>query len=105
MVNTVECIPYVRALVVMNVNLAMPILILLLSLEGACDEMERLYIHLKNMRLSPTGELKPSTQKDFRTSFIRRCKNENINEKLHLVRILNSTLKVSQLLDNDLSVR
>uniref|UniRef100_A0A3Q2PF80 Connector enhancer of kinase suppressor of ras 2-like n=1 Tax=Fundulus heteroclitus TaxID=8078 RepID=A0A3Q2PF80_FUNHE len=53
------------------------------------DEMESLYRRLKAARLSPVG------QKDFRASFIRRSPNEQVNEKLHLLRILSSTLKVS----------
>ncbi|XP_071388722.1 interactor protein for cytohesin exchange factors 1-like [Centroberyx affinis] len=57
------------------------------------DEMERLYVHLKRASLSPIGQLKPSNQRDFRASFIRRCQNDKINEKLHLLRILNSSLK------------
>ncbi|XP_036398078.1 connector enhancer of kinase suppressor of ras 3-like [Megalops cyprinoides] len=60
------------------------------------DEMEEMYIHLKEASLSPTGQRKPSTKRDFRQSFIRRCKNHNINEKLHLVRTLNSTLKAKE---------
>ncbi|XP_041721389.1 interactor protein for cytohesin exchange factors 1 isoform X1 [Coregonus clupeaformis] len=60
--------------------------------EGTSDEMEALYIHLKHARLSPTGELK----RDFRASFIQRCKNDQVNNKLHLVRTLNSTLKAKE---------
>ncbi|XP_036406061.1 interactor protein for cytohesin exchange factors 1 [Megalops cyprinoides] len=64
--------------------------------EAASDEMEKLYIHLKEASLSPTGERKPSTKREFRSSFIKRCKNQNINEKLHLMRTLNSTLKAKE---------
>ncbi|XP_059354017.1 connector enhancer of kinase suppressor of ras 3 [Carassius carassius] len=60
------------------------------------DEMEILYLHLKQVSLSPTGALQPTTKRDFRSSFIRRCKNESINEKLHLIRALNSTLKAKE---------
>ncbi|KAK9956256.1 hypothetical protein ABG768_014001 [Culter alburnus] len=60
------------------------------------DEMEMLYLHLKQASLSPTGALQPTTKRDFRSSFIRRCKNENVNEKLHLIRALNSTLKAKE---------
>ncbi|XP_030643225.1 interactor protein for cytohesin exchange factors 1-like [Chanos chanos] len=60
------------------------------------DEMERLYIHLKQASLSPTGERKPSTKREFRTSFIKRCKNQTINEKLHHLRALGSTLKAKE---------
>ncbi|KAJ8389394.1 hypothetical protein AAFF_G00121020 [Aldrovandia affinis] len=60
------------------------------------DEMEILYIHLKQASLSPMGQHKPSTKKDFRSSFIKRCKNHTVNEKLHLARTLNSTLKAKE---------
>ncbi|XP_051951476.1 interactor protein for cytohesin exchange factors 1-like isoform X1 [Xyrauchen texanus] len=60
------------------------------------DEMEMLYLHLKHASLSPTGALQPITKRDFRSSFIRRCKDESINDKLHLIRTLNSTLKAKE---------
>jgi len=56
--------------------------------------MEKLYIHLKEASLSPIGDRKPSTKREFRASFIKRCKNQTVNDKLHLIRALNSTLKV-----------
>ncbi|XP_035986292.1 connector enhancer of kinase suppressor of ras 2 isoform X2 [Fundulus heteroclitus] len=59
--------------------------------ERPTDEMESLYRRLKAARLSPMG------QKDFRASFIRRSPNEQVNEKLHLLRILSSTLKAKEL--------
>lgn len=58
------------------------------------DEMEKLYIHLKEASLSPIGDRKPSTKREFRASFVKRCKNHTVNDKLHLIRALNSTLKV-----------
>ncbi|XP_041828308.1 interactor protein for cytohesin exchange factors 1 isoform X2 [Melanotaenia boesemani] len=60
------------------------------------DEMEKLYIHLKEASLSPIGDRKPSTKREFRASFIKRCKNQTVNDKLHLVRTLNSTLKAKE---------
>uniref|UniRef100_A0A8C2XRV0 Connector enhancer of kinase suppressor of ras 3 n=1 Tax=Cyclopterus lumpus TaxID=8103 RepID=A0A8C2XRV0_CYCLU len=60
---------------------------------GVSDEMEKLYIHLKAASLSPIGDRKPSTKREFRASFVRRCKNHTVNDKLHLIRTLNSTLK------------
>ncbi|KAK7904809.1 hypothetical protein WMY93_017416 [Mugilogobius chulae] len=57
------------------------------------DELERLYIHLKEASLSPIGDRKPSTKREFRASFIKRSKNHTVNDKLHLIRTLNSTLK------------
>lgn len=58
------------------------------------DEMECLYKHLKAASLSPIGQ---SSRRDFRASFIRRCQNDKVNEKLHLLRILSSTLKAKEL--------
>ncbi|XP_076605017.1 interactor protein for cytohesin exchange factors 1 isoform X2 [Chaetodon auriga] len=57
------------------------------------DEMEKLYIHLKEASLSPIGDRKPSTKREFRASFVKRCKNQAVNDRLHLIRTLNSTLK------------
>ncbi|XP_066532910.1 connector enhancer of kinase suppressor of ras 3 [Hoplias malabaricus] len=60
------------------------------------DELEMLYLDLKNASLTPCGSLQPLSKRDYRSSFIRRCKNDIINEKLHLVRALNSTLKAKE---------
>ncbi|XP_035529856.1 interactor protein for cytohesin exchange factors 1 isoform X4 [Morone saxatilis] len=60
---------------------------------NSSDEMEKLYIHLKEASLSPIGDRKPSTKREFRASFIKRCKNQTVNDRLHLIRTLNSTLK------------
>ncbi|XP_070273535.1 interactor protein for cytohesin exchange factors 1 isoform X1 [Myotis yumanensis] len=72
------------------------------------DEMEKLYKSLEQASLSPLGDRRPSTRKELRKSFVRRCKNPSINEKLHKIRTLNSTLKckehdlamINQLLDD-----
>lgn len=64
------------------------------------DEMEKLYIHLKEASLSPIGDRKPSTKREFRASFIKRCKNHVVNDRLHRIRTLNSTLKVPLLLNS-----
>ncbi|KAJ4939060.1 hypothetical protein JOQ06_028523, partial [Pogonophryne albipinna] len=60
---------------------------------NSSDEMEKLYIHLKEASLSPIGDRKPSTKREFRASFVKRCKNHTVNDKLHHIRTLNSTLK------------
>ncbi|XP_014864184.1 PREDICTED: interactor protein for cytohesin exchange factors 1-like isoform X1 [Poecilia mexicana] len=60
---------------------------------SSSDEMEKLYIHLKEASLSPIGDRKPSTKREFRASFVKRCKNQTVNDKLHHIRALNSTLK------------
>uniref|UniRef100_A0AAR2LIB9 Connector enhancer of kinase suppressor of ras 3 n=1 Tax=Pygocentrus nattereri TaxID=42514 RepID=A0AAR2LIB9_PYGNA len=60
------------------------------------DELEMLYLDLKHANLTPCGKLQPLSKRDYRSSFVRRCKNDAINEKLHLVRTLNSTLKAKE---------
>nr|XP_055028129.1 connector enhancer of kinase suppressor of ras 3 isoform X2 [Misgurnus anguillicaudatus] len=60
------------------------------------DELERLYLHLKRASLSPTGERKPSSKWELRASFIKRSKNQKLNEKIHTIRTLNSTLKAKE---------
>uniref|UniRef100_A0A4W4HGJ4 PH domain-containing protein n=2 Tax=Electrophorus TaxID=8004 RepID=A0A4W4HGJ4_ELEEL len=64
--------------------------------ESAADEMEKLYRDLKKASLSPTGERRPTSRREFRASFIKRCKNNTVNDKLHLIRALNSTLKAKE---------
>lgn len=70
--------------------------------------MEKLYKSLEQASLSPLGDRRPSTKKELRKSFVKRCKNPSVNEKLHKIRTLNSTLKckehdlamINQLLDD-----
>ncbi|XP_039637964.1 interactor protein for cytohesin exchange factors 1-like [Perca fluviatilis] len=61
--------------------------------EKPADEMESLYNDLKAASLSPIGQ---SSRRDFRESFVRRCQNDKVNDKLHLLRILQSTLKAKE---------
>ncbi|KAK6488389.1 connector enhancer of kinase suppressor of ras 3-like isoform X1 [Huso huso] len=63
---------------------------------ASSDEMEKLYKSLEQASLSPIGARKPSTRKEFRKSFIKRCKNQAVNDKLHQIRTLNSTLKARE---------
>lgn len=65
--------------------------------EKSPDEMESLYNDLQAASLSVIGR---SSRRDFRASFIRRCHNDKVNDKLHLLRILSSTLKVTSCLDS-----
>ncbi|KAM4040588.1 interactor protein for cytohesin exchange factors 1 isoform 2-T2 [Anomaloglossus baeobatrachus] len=75
------------------------------------DEMEKLYKSLEEASLSPIGERRPSSKIELRKSFIKRCKNPSINEKLHKIRTLNSTLKckehdlamINQLLESEIT--
>uniref|UniRef100_A0A8B9HP80 PH domain-containing protein n=1 Tax=Astyanax mexicanus TaxID=7994 RepID=A0A8B9HP80_ASTMX len=64
--------------------------------ESITDEMEKLYKDLKRASLSPIGERRPSSKREFRASFVKRCKNQTVNEKLHVIRTLNSTLKAKE---------
>ncbi|KAF1673378.1 ICEF1 protein, partial [Pygoscelis papua] len=64
--------------------------------EKCDDEMERLYKSLEQASLSPIGDRRLSTKKELRKSFIKRSKNPSINEKLHKIRMLNSTLKCKE---------
>ncbi|XP_069090727.1 interactor protein for cytohesin exchange factors 1 isoform X1 [Pleurodeles waltl] len=60
------------------------------------DEMQRLFKSLEQASLSPIGDRRPSTKRELRKSFIKRSKNPSINEKLHKIRTLNSTLKCKE---------
>ncbi|KAF7253621.1 Interactor protein for cytohesin exchange factors 1 [Varanus komodoensis] len=60
------------------------------------DEMEKLFKSLEQASLSPIGDRRPSTKKELRKSFIKRSKNPSVNEKLHKIRALNSTLKCKE---------
>ncbi|XP_077205281.1 interactor protein for cytohesin exchange factors 1 isoform X3 [Paroedura picta] len=66
--------------------------------QGKCsiDEMEKLYKSLEQASLSPIGDRRPSTKRELRKSFIKRSKNPSVNEKLHKIRALNSTLKCKE---------
>lgn len=50
---------------------------------------------IKEGGVSLIGHEQPFTHDHFRKSFIRRNKNPVINEKIHTLRALQSTLKVS----------
>lgn len=50
--------------------------------------------NIKEGGVSLTGQEQPFTHDHFRRSFIRRCKNPVINDKVHTLRALHSTLKV-----------
>ncbi|XP_075720456.1 interactor protein for cytohesin exchange factors 1 [Rhinoderma darwinii] len=60
------------------------------------DEMEKLYKSLEEASLSPIGDRRPSSKIELRKSFIKRSKNPSVNEKLHKIRTLNSTLKCKE---------
>ncbi|KAG7464901.1 hypothetical protein MATL_G00170520 [Megalops atlanticus] len=60
------------------------------------DGLQELYRTLEQASLSAFGELRPSTKQEYRRSFIKRCNNPIINEQLHRVRALRSTLKAKE---------
>ncbi|CAL8273255.1 unnamed protein product [Merluccius merluccius] len=60
------------------------------------DEMGVMIKGLKEGGVSLTGQEQPFTQDQFRKSFIRRNKNPVINEKVHTLRALHSTLKARE---------
>ncbi|XP_043997997.1 connector enhancer of kinase suppressor of ras 1 isoform X2 [Gambusia affinis] len=63
---------------------------------GTVDEMGRMFNNLKEGGVSLIGHEQPFTQDHFRKSFIRRNKNPVINEKVHTLRALQSTLKAKE---------
>ncbi len=64
---------------------------------GQADSLGDLYRALERASLSPIGEHRLSTRLEYKHLFIRRCNDPQLNDKLHHLRILQSTLKVSDL--------
>ncbi|XP_074832425.1 connector enhancer of kinase suppressor of ras 1 [Carettochelys insculpta] len=62
-------------------------------LDSPGKELESLIECLKKGRVSLMGKQQLLTREQYRKSFIKRNKNPQINEKIHLVRALQSTLK------------
>nr|XP_023689768.1 connector enhancer of kinase suppressor of ras 2-like [Paramormyrops kingsleyae] len=60
------------------------------------DGLQELYQTLEQASLSAFGEQRPFSKQEFRRSFVKRCNNPVINEKLHHIRILRSTLKAKE---------
>ncbi|XP_015204668.2 connector enhancer of kinase suppressor of ras 1 isoform X1 [Lepisosteus oculatus] len=60
------------------------------------DEMGILFHRLKEGGVSLIGNEQLLTRDHFRKSFIKRCKNPVINEKIHTLRMLQSTLKAKE---------
>ncbi|XP_030624516.1 connector enhancer of kinase suppressor of ras 2 [Chanos chanos] len=57
------------------------------------DSLGDLYRALERASLNPMGEHRLSTRLEYKRSFIRRCNDPLLNDKLHRLRILQSTLK------------
>ncbi|XP_053162510.1 connector enhancer of kinase suppressor of ras 2 isoform X2 [Hemicordylus capensis] len=64
--------------------------------EKPADSLQDLYRSLELASLSPLGERQISTKMEYKKSFIKRCNDPVINEKLHQLRILKSTLKARE---------
>uniref|UniRef100_A0A8C6XRD5 Connector enhancer of kinase suppressor of Ras 2 n=1 Tax=Naja naja TaxID=35670 RepID=A0A8C6XRD5_NAJNA len=60
------------------------------------DSLQDLYRSLELASLSPLGDRQISTKMEYKKSFIKRCCDPIINEKLHQLRILKSTLKARE---------
>nr|XP_020644830.1 connector enhancer of kinase suppressor of ras 2 isoform X1 [Pogona vitticeps] len=64
--------------------------------EKPADSLENLYRSLELASLSPLGDLQISTKMEYKKFFIKRCSDPVVNEKLHQLRILKSTLKARE---------
>ncbi|XP_077336844.1 connector enhancer of kinase suppressor of ras 2 isoform X4 [Lithobates pipiens] len=64
--------------------------------EKPADSLQDLYRALEKASLSPLGEQRLSTKMEYKKSFIKRCSDPVVNEKLHRLRILKSTLKAKE---------
>ncbi|KAM3934275.1 connector enhancer of kinase suppressor of ras 2 isoform 5-T5 [Leptodactylus fuscus] len=64
--------------------------------EEPADSLQDLYRALEKASLSPLGEQRLSTKLEYKKSFIKRCSDPVVNEKLHRLRILKSTLKAKE---------
>ncbi|KAM6447135.1 connector enhancer of kinase suppressor of ras 2 isoform 4-T4 [Liasis olivaceus] len=64
--------------------------------EKPADSLQDLYRSLELASLSPLGDRQISTKMEYKKSFIKRCCDPVINEKLHQLRILKSTLKARE---------
>ncbi|KAJ8348233.1 hypothetical protein SKAU_G00268220, partial [Synaphobranchus kaupii] len=60
------------------------------------DGLQQLYRSLEQASLSAFGEQRPSTKQEFRRSFVKRCNDPVVNDKLHRIRALRSTLKAKE---------
>ncbi|KAK1806185.1 hypothetical protein P4O66_000076 [Electrophorus voltai] len=60
---------------------------------GQPDSLGDLYRALERASLSPLGSRRISSRLDYKHSFVRRCDDPLLNDKVHRLRILQSTLK------------
>ncbi|XP_048885620.1 connector enhancer of kinase suppressor of ras 2 isoform X1 [Brienomyrus brachyistius] len=62
----------------------------------APDGLRELYRSLEQASLSAFGEPRPTTKQEYRRAFVKRCNDPVVNEKLHHIRALRSTLKAKE---------
>ncbi|XP_031428193.1 connector enhancer of kinase suppressor of ras 2 [Clupea harengus] len=65
------------------------------------DSVGDLYRALERASLAPLGELRPANRLEYKRSFVRRCNDPLLNDKLHRMRIMHSSLKDVSLQDSD----
>uniref|UniRef100_A0A671QLT6 Connector enhancer of kinase suppressor of ras 2-like n=1 Tax=Sinocyclocheilus anshuiensis TaxID=1608454 RepID=A0A671QLT6_9TELE len=58
------------------------------------DSLGDLYRALERTNLSPVNEHRSSSRLEYKRSFVRRCNDPLLNEKLHRLRILQNSFKV-----------
>ncbi|KAM9171287.1 connector enhancer of kinase suppressor of ras 2 isoform 4-T4 [Pangshura tecta] len=64
--------------------------------EKPADSLQDLFRALEQASLSPLGEYRISSKLEYKKFFIKRCSDPVVNEKLHQLRILKSTLKARE---------
>ncbi|XP_060626078.2 connector enhancer of kinase suppressor of ras 2 isoform X1 [Anolis sagrei] len=64
--------------------------------EKPADSLQDLYRSLELASLNPLGDFQISTKMEYKKFFIKRCNDPVVNEKLHQLRILKSTLKARE---------
>uniref|UniRef100_A0A452HWS4 Uncharacterized protein n=1 Tax=Gopherus agassizii TaxID=38772 RepID=A0A452HWS4_9SAUR len=64
--------------------------------EKPADSLQDLYRALEQASLSPLGEYRISSKLEYKKFFTKRCSDPVVNEKLHQLRILKSTLKARE---------
>lgn len=59
------------------------------------DGLEQLYRALEQANITALGDPRPCSRQEFRRCFTQRARDPLLNDRLHRVRALRSTLKVS----------
>ncbi|XP_051532830.1 connector enhancer of kinase suppressor of ras 2-like isoform X2 [Myxocyprinus asiaticus] len=68
------------------------------------DSLVDLYRALERTSLSPVNEHRSSTRLEYKRSFVRRCNDPLLNEKLHRLRILQNSFKDIPLQDAETKI-